>query len=245
MATPASSTLSKGLRLLAAIVADQGRSSLSDIARVHGLPLATAHRLAVTLEDEGFLTRLRKGHFIAGDAAMRMAGAVLPGAALRGPLSRLARQYGAFAHFGVLEDGMVTYLVKERGVEADLFTAERMQQEAYCSAVGKVLLAALPQDELDTYLASGPFVALTRHTLTDPEAIRREIDEVRERGVGFDRCEIRDDLYCMAVPVAGDDGRTFGAVSLSLLGRLPDPAEQRRIIRQLRGVAAGGSVIMR
>lgn len=245
MGTPASSTLSKGLRLLAAIVADQGRSSLTDIARAQGLPLATAHRLAVTLEDEGFLTRLRKGHFIAGDAAMRMAGAVLPGAALRGPLSRLARQYGAFAHFGVLEDGMVTYLVKERGVDADLFTAESMQQEAYCSAMGKVLLAALPDAELDAYLASGPFVALTRQTLTDPEAIRREIEDVRVRGIGFDRREIKDDLYCMAVPVVGEDGAVLGAVSLSLLGRVPEVAEQRRIVRQLRTLAAGGGGAMR
>lgn len=243
MGTPSASTLSKGLRLLAAIVADQSRSSLSEIAQAEGLPLATAHRLAVTLEAEGFLTRLRKGRFIAGEAATRMASAVMPGAALRGPLVRLARQYGAFAHFGVLEDGMVTYLVKERGVEADLFTAERMQQEAYCSAVGKVLLAALPEGELDAYLANGPFVALTPHTLTDPEAIRREVAEVRQSGVGFDRREIRDDLYCMAVPVTGADGEALGAVSLSLLGRVPDLAEQRRIIRQLRGVATGGGAM--
>lgn len=245
MATPSASTLSKGLRLLAAIVADQGRSSLSDIAQSQGLPLATAHRLAMTLEEEGFLTRLRKGHFIAGQAAARLADAVMPGAAMRGPLARLARQYGAFAHFGVLEDGMVTYLVKEHGVEADLFTEERMQLEAYCSAVGKVLLAALPVEELDAYLECGPFVALTQHTLTDPEAIRREVEDVRQRGVGFDRGEIRDDLFCMAVPVTGEDGQVLGAVSLSLLGRVPDAAEQRRIVRQLRGVAGGGGNPMR
>jgi len=136
---------------------------------------------------------------------------------------------------------MVTYLVKEKGLEADLFTEERMQLEAYCSAVGKVLLANLPEAELAAYLANGPFVALTGRTLAEPAAIRAEVEEVRRSGVGFDRCEIREDLFCMAVAVRGAEGNVVGAISLSMLESIPGRDQQRRVIQQLRAIAAGAS----
>lgn len=249
MPTATSHSLAKGLRLLAAIVADGGRSSLTALAAEAGVPLATAHRLVVTLEAEGFLVRGRKGHYHPGPVLEGMAGGAEDGdagrlamraaARLRQPLARLAAQHGGSAHFGVLEDGMVTYLVKENGDGKDLFTAEQMQLEAYCSALGKVLLAAMDEAGLEEYLASGPFVALTANTLTEPAAIRADVEDARRRGVGFDRCEIREDLFCMAVPVRMADGRMAGAISLSLLSHRPDRAEQMRIIRQLRRAAKG------
>lgn len=235
MTTGASTTLSKGLRLLSAIVADEGRSSLGAIADSLGLPLATAHRLALTLVQEHYLERLQKGYFIPGPAfaaptSLQHRAATL----LRGALARLADHYGAFAHFGVLDEGMVTYLVKEGEGKAGLFTSEQSQLEAYCSGIGKVLLAALPQHELEAYLEGGPFVALTANTLTDPDLIRAAVAQIRKSGVGYDRREIREDLFCIAVPVRTLTGETIGAISLTQVGHVPGPAEQARIIRQLR-----------
>lgn len=241
MTTRQATSLAKGLRLLGAIIDDDARSSLSAIAEDLGIPLATAHRLAVTLEAEGFLHRSRKGYYHPGPALATGKGYKAPAAhaavRLRVPLARLARTHKAFTHFGVLEDGMVTYLVKEKGCEADLFTAEQAQLEAYCSGLGKVLLAALPPDELETYLANGPFVPLTRHTLTDPDDLRREIDTVRKAGVAFDRFEVRDDIYCVGVPVRDADRKVIGAISLSLVSRSPDAAELRQVRQKLRKIA--------
>lgn len=104
--------------------------------------------------------------------------------------------------------------------------------------MSKVLLANLPEVELAAYLANGPFVELTGRTLTEPAAIRAEVEEVRRSGIGFDRCEIREDLFCMAVAVRGAEGNVLGAISLSMLERIPGRNEQRRIIQQLRAIAA-------
>lgn len=242
MVTKPATTLAKGLRLLGAIVADEGRSSLSAIAESIGLPLPTAHRLAMTLETEGFLERSRKGHYHPGPALRMVGRSETPvsraAMRLRGPLARLAEKHHAFAHFGVLEDGMVTYLVKEKGLEGELFTEEQAQLEAYCSAVGKVLLAALPSTELDSYLANGPFVALTDRTLTEPAALRREIDVVRQTGVAFDRYEIRDDLFCIGVPVRDARQGVIGAISLSLVADYPNAARISHLRRDLRRIAA-------
>lgn len=241
MATPQATTLSKGLALLGAIAGDGGRSSLTEIARRLSLPLATAHRLAATLEADGFILRVKRGYFTVGPAAAALGAPADPAhriaARLRAGLARLARRHDAFAHFGVLDDGMVTYLVKESGSGEALFTEERMQLEAYCSAIGKVTLAALPGGELDAYLAAGPFVALTGRTLTEPDTIRAEVEGVRAGEVGYDRGEIREDLFCMAVPVKTSRESWIGAISLSLLGPVPDLARQKAVIRDLRRLA--------
>ncbi len=237
-----STTLAKGLALLRAIVADNARSSLSELARAQGIPLATAHRLALTLETEGFVARVRKGCFKPGPALAALTDTISRAdplvARLRRPLARLARDSGAFVHYGVLEEGMVTYLIKEAPGTDSIFTAEAMQLEAYCSAIGKVLLAALPEPDLDAYLATGPFVALTAQTITDPERLFSEIATVRREGLGFDRHEIREDLFCVGVPVGTLGGSVRGAISLSFLGEVPDGERRARLVQRVRRIGA-------
>lgn len=236
-----SATLAKGLRLLNAILVNQGHDSLTAIAAREAIPLPTAHRLAATLEAAGFLERARKGYFHAGPALRVICATDSPArraaARLRRPLAQLALRHGIFAHFGVLEDGMVTYLVKERGGSEVLFTAEHMQLEAYCSAIGKVLLATLPRRELDAYLANGPFVPLTRQTITDPVLLGEEIATVRRDRIGFDRFEIREDLFCVAVPVANTEGQVLGGISASFVGQAPDAAMTALVVQELRRTA--------
>lgn len=237
-----SATLIKGLGLLRAIVADNAHSSLTEIARAVAMPLATAHRLAVTLEAEKFLSRVGKGYYKAGPALnllVDMATPIQPLAArLRRPLARLSRESGAFVHYGVLEEGMVTYLVREPNASESLFTVETMQLEAYCSAIGKVLLAALPKDDLEAYLEGGPFIALTANTITDPARLRSEIARVREERLGYDRREIREDLFCIAVPVGDFERGVQGAISLSFLGEIPDAQRQAQLAARARRIGA-------
>lgn len=236
----ASGTLAKGLQLLEAVLADGGRSGLSAIARQLEMPVATAHRLARTLESAGYIDRAAKGIYVPGQ---RLAAFGRPdprdrlAAVLRHPLARLARRFGAYAHAGVLEDNMVTYIVRERGGALDLFTVEHMQLEAYCSAIGKVLLAALPDAELDAYLDQGPFIALTPNTITDPDRLRATLLGVRRDGAAYDRHEVRSDLYCMAVPVHAANGAVRGAISLSFLGDTPTLGAERSALRSLRSLA--------
>ncbi|MCB2087798.1 MAG: IclR family transcriptional regulator [Sphingomonadaceae bacterium] len=207
-------------------MADGGRSTLSDLARALTIPLPTVHRLAVTLEAEGYIERQSKGCYLPGRELSRllpMLGRAEDRVAmrLRRSLRHLARKHHVFMHFGVLEEGMVTYIVKENGGDEELFTQERMQLEAYCSGIGKILLAALPDKELQAYLDTGPFVPLTRRTLTDPAAIRQELENVRRDGMAFDRFEIRDDIFCVAVPVADPLGRVIGGLSASFIREVP------------------------
>jgi DNA-binding IclR family transcriptional regulator len=110
---------------------------------------------------------------------------------------------------------MVTYRIKTGRGAHDLFTRTGLQLEAYCSGIGKVLLAHLPVAERHAYLAAGPFVALTSHTITDPARLAVALDAVRAEGFATDLGEIVEDLQCLAVPVRQPDGRVRAAISVS------------------------------
>lgn len=239
MTNPPTLALDKSLSLLSLLVADAGGSSVSALAAEASLPPATAHRIVATLERRGFITKIARGRYLAGPALLRLANAASLSAVMKAVaepiLGALAKQSRLIAHLGVFEGDMVTYLVKA-GRQNELFTREGMQLEAYCSAIGKVLLALLPDEQRERYLAAGPFVALTPNTFTDPEALRAELQRVREQDFARDEREIDDTLRCVAVPVRDAQGAAIAALSLSArqLKREIDPAEH---LTHLRGAA--------
>jgi IclR family acetate operon transcriptional repressor len=155
--------------------------------------------------------------------------------ASRSLLQRLARKLSTTVHLAVLEGEMVTYLVKAYGGGPDLLTRELIQLEAYCSGVGKVLLAHLDEAAREAYLDTGPFVALTAATITDPAAWRAELDRVRRQGFARDDAEVKESLYCIAVPLRGPDGRVVAALSAS---GLSSPAHQPPSLPELLACAA-------
>ena len=84
----------------------------------------------------------------------------------------------------------------------------------YCSATGRVLLADLPDDKLDTYLEQLDPKPLTRHTVTDKGRLREVILKVREERVAITDEELEDGMAALAVPVVDRDGKTIAGVSV-------------------------------
>ena len=229
MTMPLVRSLDKALTLLSAL--GDGAQSLPELARVTGYPLATVHRLVATLEQRGFIVRAGRGALLVGPVllglARRFDGHAHVASLARPVVAALARRAGALAQLGVLEGDMVTYLVKEGRAREALFSREGMQLEAYCSALGKVLLAGQSEVERARYLAGGPFVALTPRTIVDPAALATEFERTAARGYATDEGEIDAGLACLAVPVCNGDGRTVAALSLSSRGPVRRPQEAR------------------
>ncbi len=205
--------------MLEAVIADGGRSNVSGLARQIGVPMATAHRQVTTLVAEGYLTPSGGGRHVAGsrllgllhrlDEKQVVANVAAP------LLHRLAARVRSVVQLGTFENDMVTYRIKTGRGASDLFTRIGMQLEAYCSGIGKVLLAHLPNPEREAYLASGPFVALTDRTIVDPDRLRTELDAISKRGYAIDDEEIAPGLRCMAIPLRKGDGTVIAAISVS------------------------------
>lgn len=225
-------TISRTLDLLEALVRDDGVRPLSAIANELALPASTASRMAALLVRRGWIAPTRRGHYAAGLTLADLGSRAIPNRILadaaRPLLRRLAHQSRAVAHLGVWDSDMVTYLVKEAQRDTSLFSREGGQLEAYCSAIGKILLAHLDPQERDAYLAAGPFVALTPHTVTDPQDIHAMLLKVAEHGFAFDSQEIAEGLFCIAVPVRNPIGEVVAAVSLSRTGAPHEEADTKR-----------------
>ncbi len=202
-----------------AVIADNGASSLSAIARQIAIPVPTAHRHINALVRAGWLVAAGYGRHRAGPRLGALAHLIdekdmLINAAAP-VLERLAADTGCIVHLGTLDNDMVTYRLKMGRGSDRLFTKVGMQLEAYCSGIGKVLLAHLPQGEQSTYLKNGPFIALTQHTLTDPEQIRSALNSAASQGFAIDDEEAALGLQCVAVPVRNPAGRVVAAISAS------------------------------
>lgn len=163
----------------------------------------------------------------------------------RPALRSLALECGATTHLGIWDGEMVTYLVKQAGRGATLFTSEGGQLEAYCSAIGKVLLAHLEPAARDAYLSAGPFIPLTERTKIDPAHIQAELEEVARLGFALDQQEIAQELFCIALPVRDSGGTVLAAVSLSVTGAVPKwvepPAALRRCVATIEQRLGAGS----
>ncbi len=231
--------LDRGLALLMAIVASRGQTSLTKIASDLGLAISTAHRLVARLEETGMVIRTGRGRYRAGLQFAHLAAHIdiREAVALAGRpiLKSLARETGRTAHLGLLDQDMVTYLVKEAPPRQDMFTRETMQLEAYCSAVGKVLLAQLPEAEREAYLTNGPFIELTPNTIIDPDRLRQHLAGVRKDQFAFDDNEIEVGLFCIAVPV--HTGTQQLSLAMSSSGaNLPEP-EAAALLQRLREIS--------
>lgn len=227
----------KTLALALAIVAAAGECPASEIAAQLGLPSSSARRMLKLLAEAGIVVRLAHGYYAAGPALEKIADRVTLSARLKAvaktPLRRLARATGATAHLGILEGDMVSYLAKESHDPQFQETKAGTQLEAYCTGIGKMLLAALPEKARDDFLGNGPFVPITANTLTDPIRLLADIQLCASRDYAIDNGEMFEDIRCIAIPVRRD-GVVVAAVSLSRKQSIVTEEQRRRDLIRLK-----------
>jgi IclR family acetate operon transcriptional repressor len=228
------------IALLIRILRDRGEVSFRNQAASLGLPLSTAYRLVSRLKGAGLVRRFGPGSFSGGLELVRLTASIelrqLTVDIARPHLRRLARRLGLTVHLGILEEGMVTYLVKEHGGGPELFTRSGTQLDAYCSAIGKVLLAALPAPALERYLGEGPLLPLTANTISQPEQLRRALSVIRTEGFAIDAEEVKEKVRCVAVPIQGHHGIVAAASVARQLDR-SGKSDEGRILDLLRDCA--------
>ncbi|WP_439533624.1 IclR family transcriptional regulator [Polymorphobacter sp.] len=221
MSTPRIQSVDRAFALLQQLSEPGATCSLPVMAARSGLSVATAHRLLTTLEAVGAVIRIAPGGYRIGMGLHALTRGSncddVLAAALQPVLNKLARSLGLVVHAGVWDaDQMVTYIAKQVPRHAlSIPTRIGSQLEGYCSGMGKVLLAHLPDDAREAYLGGEPFVMLSPNTVTDPEVLRAELAQVRARGWAIDDGEIYVGLRCVAVPLFDAEGGAMAAISCS------------------------------
>jgi len=220
MATPKNQSVQKAFALLRAFHGPEEWVSNAELSRRTRLSEPCAHRLMKTLEELGAVVRDRRGCYRPGMVLATLSKDIAIGDLIRATsedmLAALATRLKGVVHVGVLESGMVNYAAKF-GEPVDIKIPSRVgaQQEAYCSALGKMLLAGLPAGQLEDFLHDGDFVALTPQTITTVAGLRSEITEIRRRGYAVDNREAYQTICCVGAPVRDPEGSTIAAISFA------------------------------
>jgi IclR family pca regulon transcriptional regulator len=211
--------LAKGLAIVEAFGPQRTRLTVTEAARATDTSPATARRCLLTLEASGYVSFDGK-YFRPTPRMVRLGAAYLE----TSPLPLLAQPHvvaardelGESVSLAVLEGGNSVFVARAE-VARIVSTGARLgaQLPAHASATGRVLLAALPDAELDELLAHAELQRTTPHTLVSVEEIRQRVHRARVEGVAYTDEELALGMRSMAVPVRDGRGRTRAAMSVA------------------------------
>jgi IclR family transcriptional regulator, KDG regulon repressor len=220
MADATLSTVRNAAHLLAAFLPREEELGVTELARRLGLAKSSVHRLLSTLLGEGLVERNpHTGHYRLGVRLIELGDA----ARSRLGLSRVALplltdlrdQLGESVRLSVAHQSDVVVIERLDGTTAPRLPSEGPRRlPLYCSAEGKVLLAARTDTELADYLARTPFMRLTERTVTDPARLRTELIRVRRRGWAESVNEWRSGVAALAAPIRDDLGEVVAALTV-------------------------------
>jgi DNA-binding IclR family transcriptional regulator len=215
--------------------------SLTEIARLTGLPISTAHRLASELAAWGILERTEEGHYRAG-VQLKVIGSqsTLAPASIHEKARRVMEDLAAATsrtnvRLGVLSDLDVAYIEKLPGSRPVSMFYEAVTAPAHATAMGKALLAFSPPRTVELVVRRG-LERYTPYTLTTPERLRRALAVTRLTRVAVCRRELDEHASAVAVPVFGAGGDVVAALELEA----HDPQDLRRMQPPL--IVAGRSL---
>ena len=200
-----------------------GGTSLNELARSTGLTKPTTLRMLRNLEHVGLVERVPgKDVYRLGVRCVELGQGYLQHADFRHEarpiLERLRDHFGETVHLAALDDGLrVVYLDKLEGRHAVGIMMSRVgvTAPAYCTGVGKALLAAQDGDPVAALEQAGSVKAYTSTTITDPDDLRRELATIRERGFALDLEEHEVGVRCVASTVRGLEVPVTAAISIS------------------------------
>jgi len=213
-------SVDRALDLLEALVAADGEVSITALAARTGLHVSTVHRLLSTLLRRGYVrqnnetSRYYAGAKLAtlGEGRSRYGELRLRARPMLRAITEATRET---ANLVVLDDLAAVYIETVPSPQVvRLFTAVGNRVPLHATGAGKCLLAALPAARRDALLDRLELRSYTPHTIVDGAALRRALDEARERGFVIDDEEYDDGVRCVAVPVGGMSD-AIAAISVS------------------------------
>jgi IclR family pca regulon transcriptional regulator len=232
-------SLARGLKILAAFSADNPRLTLQELSDLSGFNKTAVQRLTDTLMALGYLGRNRRKEFYLEARILTLGFSYLNGSELRllgeTRLRAFSRRIGQTVNLAVLDELDVIFVYRNEIRRFFSFgLREGSKLPSYCTSSGKVLLAALPDDELDDRLDRIVFEPLTRYTISNKQTLREGIEAVRRGGYAIADQEGTLALYSIAVPVFNYEDRVVAAANISLPAEEHDPSDLRKMLDALR-----------
>jgi DNA-binding IclR family transcriptional regulator len=214
-------SIGRAFAILEEVARNRDGIALADLSKRVGLHNSTTFHLVKTMVSLGYIRQIKESkRYRIGRPLFALAASALDEmemVSMATPvLDDLSRETGESSHFASRMSDAVVVMARTPGPGAFQLTDRvGVVRPAYCTALGKVILAALRPDQLDRYLDRIELKALTSKTITSPQRLRRELQDVRRAGIAFDDGEFNNEVRCAAMPVYDFSGQVVGAIGIS------------------------------
>ena len=212
--------LAKGLLAIETFTAERPRQSIAEVATASGLDRATARRCLLTLSHFGYADYDGK-YFTLTPRVLRLGTACLATMPLpqviQPLLDQLSNQLGESSSVSILDGSEIVYVARaaqRKVMSIGLMPGSRLP--AFCTSMGRVMLAALPEAEARAVLTSTPLLARTSHTITAIPALMAELTRVREAGYALIDQEVELGLRSIAIPLFNARGAVVAALNVGV-----------------------------
>ena len=204
---------------IAEALQEHDRIGVTDLADEIDLPRSTVFNHLKTLEQNEYVVN-EGGSYRLGCRLLKLGAEARSyydvHEVARKRINGVANDTGELSALLVEEHGLGVFLHRaegEQAIQVDSHVSQRIFLHG--AALGKAILASLPQDRVVDIIERRGLPALTENTITDREALFDELDRIADRGVAFDDQERLNGLRSVAVPITDEDDTVLGAISLA------------------------------
>ncbi|QBE61646.1 IclR family transcriptional regulator domain-containing protein [Pseudoduganella lutea] len=211
-------SLARGLAVLQAFSDSRRSLTIAQISQKTGIPRAAVSRCLYTLKQLGYADS-DVNNYSLRPKVLTLGYSYLSSTPLtvsaQPYLNQISRTLNESCSLAVLDDNEVLYVARSatsRVMSVALNTGSRLP--AYCTSLGRVMLAHLPEADLQAYLDKVRLKPLTEHTITTQKGLRAALVQVREQGYAINNEELEVGLRSIAVPVRGASGTVLAALNV-------------------------------
>jgi DNA-binding IclR family transcriptional regulator len=231
--------LERAVRILS-LLADGTPRTPAAISEAINLNLSTTFRLLATLAYHRYVNRdKRTNQYQLGLACLELAHAYFDNNDLRRvalpELEALRNETKETVHLAILDEMEIVYLDKLPGLHAIGLMSSRVggRSPAFCTGVGKALLAYQPLEFIQAYYQKHGLQRYTTLTITDLAGLIDELAAIHASGLAFDRGEHEHEVRCVASPIFDISGQAIAALSISGPAARMDPLEENYVLIEL------------
>jgi DNA-binding IclR family transcriptional regulator len=218
--TPSPPAIDRALGLLELLAHSHHGLTLAEVAERMGIPRSSAHTILLSLERRDWLRRSAKTRrYLFGPKLFSLASRALGGMSLRETaapaLKALQQQTGLSVHAAILEENQAVLVEQFVPPQTRAHTWVGKRMDLHCTALGKVLLAWLPEESVRQIVSGRVLSRHNENTKASPRRLLEELQETRKRGYAVDDEEAEIGYRCLGAPVFDASGTVIAAISVS------------------------------
>ncbi len=216
-------SIHKALDILEFFLQQEGEFSIAEVTDNTKLNVSTTHRIISVLVKRGYIRqKSKRGKYYLGSKLLEFANTLKISAGIREVslpfLRELSNASSEAVNLAILDSNealTVEHIAAPHENMLRMFTPTGTRNPLHCTALGKVLLADIEQKELENFLSSKNLPLYTKHTITDFNRLREELQVIRQEGIAEDNEELEIGAKCIASAVKAADGKVVAAVSIA------------------------------